>query len=140
MPVSPTASDHVQGHDAAPQGLSSGTASEVNAELDRRYGGILQGPRPLDMPPLTSHTAAGDAAGAALLSECTSVLRAKHVEFLHSAHQLLLHVSLPAQSKTVASSSDGIVLALPTALFQINAMWPPTICTASLSRHLIFLR
>ncbi|KAK9868688.1 hypothetical protein WJX84_011045 [Apatococcus fuscideae] len=80
-----------QGLHARSQELSSGSAAEVDAELERRYGSILQGPRPLDLPPLATPTAAGEAAGAALLSDCTSVLRAKHVEFLHSAHQTLLH-------------------------------------------------
>ena len=127
LPVSPTGSDQVQGRDAASQGLSSGTAAEVNVELERRYGRILQGPRPLDLPPLTSPTAAGDAAGAALLSECTSVLRAKHVEFLHSAHQLLLHVSFPARSNIVALSPNVIALARPTAFSQSDAKLPPAI-------------
>ena len=83
----------MQGAQAPSHGLSSKSAAEVSAELERRYGTILQGPRPLDLPDLSRPTTAGEAAGVALLSECTSVLRAKHVEYLHSAHQTLLHVS-----------------------------------------------
>lgn len=85
----------MQGAPGPSHGLSSESADEVSAELERRYGTILQGPRPLDLPDLAIPTTAGESAGVALLSECTSVLRAKHVEFLHSAHQTLLHVSPP---------------------------------------------
>ncbi len=85
----------IQAPREAAQDLSPESAAEIEAELGRRYSSILQGPRPLDLPSLGTPQGTGDAAGLALLSESTAVLRAKHVEFLHSSHQALSHVRAP---------------------------------------------
>ena len=92
----------------APRGLTAESSAEIESELDWRYHGILQGPRPLDLPSLSTPQAAAEAAGLALLSESTAILRAKHVEFLHSAHHALTHVS--AMSSPCCRSSCCYIL------------------------------